>query len=118
MLAGGGGEFVRALPPFLPLPNRAPPPVASAGARRRVAPGLRRSSAYFVRWISKTEPEVGRDDVEVAVRPLDDVGRDPEVAAEEQRLALGDLVLVDVVRDPVVEPGIVDADLSALRVSG
>ena len=35
---------------------------------------------------------------------------DSEVAAEEQRLALGDLVLGEVVGDPVVQPRVVDAD--------
>ena len=42
------------------------------------------------------------DDVERAVRALLDVRRDAEVLAEEQRLALGDLVLAEVVGDAVL----------------
>jgi hypothetical protein len=45
-----------------------------------------------------------RHDVEVAVRAGLDVRADAEVATEEQGLALGDLPLVDVVGDAVLQP--------------
>jgi hypothetical protein len=53
-----------------------------------------------------------RDDVQVAVRAGLEVRPDAEVAAEEQRLALNQVPLVDVVGDLVVEPRVVDVDVT------
>src|SRR5215204_3377939 len=54
------------------------------------------------------------DEVEVAVGSGVDVRDDPEVAPEEQALALGDLPLADVVGDAVFEPRVVDRHVAAV----
>ena len=65
-----------------------------------------------------------RDDEEVSVRSSLKVGRDAEVPAEQQALALDDGLgvrhgvvrsrLVEVVGDPVIQPGIIHPDLPAV----
>src|SRR6266496_604320 len=57
---------------------------------------------------------VQRDEEQVAVRRGLDVGDDPEVRADEQAFALGEVELVVVVGDPVGQPRVVDADLPAV----
>src|SRR4051794_27412356 len=54
------------------------------------------------------------DDEQRAVRALPQVRRDAEVLAEEQRLALGELVLGEVVGDLVAQAPVVDVDLLAV----
>ena len=70
--------------------HTAPPPMMVSGGRSR------RSSRG------------GRDHVQVAVGSRLDVGDDPEIAADEQALALGDVVLGVVVGHAVVQPRIVE----------
>src|SRR5688500_9671350 len=55
-----------------------------------------------------------RDDEKVAVWPGLNVGRDPEVATEQQALALCDLMFGEVVGHPVLQPRIVHADHPAV----
>jgi len=49
---------------------------------------------------------VQRHQEEVAVRAGLDVGHDPEVPPDEQALAFGDVELVVVVGDTVLQPGV------------
>src|SRR5918999_4650205 len=55
-------------------------------------------------------PVAERDHEQVAVWSGLDVGADAEVPADQERLAFGDLELVEVVRDPVLDPRVVDGD--------
>src|SRR5688572_6537732 len=55
-----------------------------------------------------------RHDVQVAVRARLDIRAHPEVAAEQEALALGDLPLVDVVRDAVLKSRVVGVHRAAV----
>src|SRR2546425_12624310 len=55
-----------------------------------------------------------RDHEQVAVGPGLDVSADPEVPADEQAFAFGDVEFAEVVGHAVLQPGIVDADLAAV----
>src|SRR4051812_4026470 len=57
-----------------------------------------------------------RNDVEVAVRPGEKGGADAEVPPEEEALALGPVVLGEVVGDPIEKTRVVDGD--PLAVAG
>src|SRR5215203_2014516 len=59
---------------------------------------------------------VRRDGVQVAVRSGLEVGDDAEAAADEQALALGDLVLRDVVGHAVGEPRVLEREVRAVLV--
>src|SRR5688572_15147683 len=92
-------------------------PVASS----RGLTGCFTLSLHFRRNRSAAEnlvdgPVRQRYDEQVAVRAGHDVGHDAELAPNEQRLALGDVVLGEVVGDSVVETRVVDRD--APPVSG
>src|SRR4051812_18861477 len=80
-----------------------PPPVRAASNRLPAADLVHRAL------------RVGHD-VERAAGALLDVRRDAEVLAEEQRLALGDLVLAEVVGDLVAQAPVVDVDLLAVAL--
>jgi hypothetical protein len=61
---------------------------------------------------------IRRDHEQVAVRPGLDVGHDPEVRADEQALAFGDVELAVVAGDPVLQPRVADTDLFGGSRSG
>src|SRR5918994_6329013 len=106
--SGSCGRSRATLAASRPGPDRPRVPPGGGAPRPSTSVSLSRLSALDLVHRAVRQ----RHDVEVAVRPGLHVGSDAEVASEQQALALGDLPLVQVVGDAVLEPRVVDADLA------